>query len=728
MSEAVVRFLLHCILRCFYKFKVVRADRIPAKGPALIVSNHVSFLDGFLISWAAYHRPVSFMIWRPYYEHWASRWFMRYLHLIPVDTNGPRGVVQSIKAARAELEAGHVVCIFSEGSITRIGNMLPFKRGMEKIVEGLDIPIVPVHLDRLWGSYFSFRGGHFFGKRTRLPYPVTVSFGEPLPKGASAQDARRAVLELAANAVPLRKTSDDTLPRRFIRMARKKWSNFAMADSTGRQVTYREALTGAVLLSGAIAKRTGDDKMVGLLLPSSVGGALANLGVALSGKTPVNLNFTAGKDGMAHAISQCGIRTVVTSKVFLAKAKLEAPEGALYLEDLTPTFSTAAKLIAMLKARLLPAGMLTPSADADALATVIFSSGSTGVPKGVMLSHYNIIANIDAMLDVFALTDADRLVGILPLFHSFGFTVTLWLPLLQGCGVVYHPNPIEAKAIGDLVQKHKGTFLLATPTFCGTYVRKCTKEQFASLRYVLVGAEKLRDAQREEFKAAFGIEPMEGYGCTEMSPVVSVNIPGYKDKQESQTGHKPGTVGMPLPGVSVKIVDPETRVPKAPGEEGLLLVRGANRMLGYLGQPEKTKAAFDDGWYITGDLAAVDDDGFLRITDRLSRFSKIGGEMVPHLKIEDVVQEATGFPCAVAGIPDDRKGESLVVLYTAPDVSPEEVWRWLSATDLPKLWIPKRESIFRVDALPILGTGKLDLRGVRKQALELSAAVAEPSQ
>jgi acyl-[acyl-carrier-protein]-phospholipid O-acyltransferase/long-chain-fatty-acid--[acyl-carrier-protein] ligase len=629
--------------------------------------------------------------------------------------------VESIRLARKALESGKLVTIFPEGSITRTGNINPFKRGMEKVLDGLDVPVIPVHLDRLWGHFFSFRGGAFFKGSLRLRYPVTITFGKPLPKGIPAAEARQVIVEMGSAAAELRKTPGDTLPRRFLKMARRKWGKLALADSTGREVTYGRAAIGAVLLAGEIRRRV-PEPMVGLLLPSSVGGALANYGVTLAGKVAVNLNFTAGKDGMAHAMKECGIKTVLTSKVFLAKAKMEAPPGAVYLEDLIGEFSGAQKLVAMLKARFWPISWLSPATDPDALATVVFSSGSTGVPKGVMLSHFNLTSNIDSMLEAYALTDEDRIIGVLPFFHSFGFTVTLWLPIVQGCAAVYHPNPIEAKPIGDLIQKYKGTFLLATPTFSGTYVRKCTKEQFASLRFTMVGAEKLREVQRIEYQQTFNKELTEGYGCTEMAPVVAANTASYIDQQEKQIGSKNGTVGLPLPGIAAKIVDPETRAPKAFGEEGLLLVRGPNRMLGYLNQPERTADVFHEGWYITGDLAAIDEDGFIRITDRLSRFSKIGGEMVPHLKIEDVVQELTGYPCAVAGIPDDRKGESLVALYTAPDVSPEEVWKRLSATDLPKLFIPKREAIFQVEALPVLGTGKLDLRGVKARAMELMQA------
>jgi acyl-[acyl-carrier-protein]-phospholipid O-acyltransferase/long-chain-fatty-acid--[acyl-carrier-protein] ligase len=460
------------------------------------------------------------------------------------------------------------------------------------------------------------------------------------------------------------------------------------------------------------------EEMMGVLLPSSVGGALANLGITLAGKVPVNLNFTAGAGAMRSAVEQCGIRTILTSRVFLAKAKLEAMEGMVFLEDVLKAQSKAGQVRALIAARFAPKWMLRAGRTPDSLATVIFSSGSTGTPKGVMLSHYNILANIEAMGQVFWLGEQDRIVGVLPFFHSFGFTVTIWLPLVSGCGAAYHPNPTEAKAIGELVEKYKGTFLLSTPTFCSGYARKCTKEQFRTLRFVLVGAEKLRESIAKQFEEAFGVELLEGYGCTEMSPVVAVNVPNFEAGRDTQVGNKFGTVGHPLPGVAARIVDAETREPRGANQEGLLLLKGANRMLGYVGGAPSTEE-----WYGTGDIAVLDDEGFLRITDRLSRFSKIGGEMVPHLKIEDAIHKVCGDePCVVVGIADEKKGERLVVLYTDRGMAPEELWKRMAATELPRLWVPKRENIYRVEGLPTLGTGKLDLRGVRAKAEELAGA------
>jgi acyl-[acyl-carrier-protein]-phospholipid O-acyltransferase/long-chain-fatty-acid--[acyl-carrier-protein] ligase len=508
-----------------------------------------------------------------------------------------------------------------------------------------------------------------------------------------------------------------------------------MADSSGRELTYGQALTASVLLAGQIktlartilSSAVHDAEMIGVLLPPSVGGALANIAITMAGKIPVNLNFTAGREALAAAIDQCRIVTIVTSKTFLAKAKLETPDGAIFIEDIFAESSKLEKLSAALRARLLPARLLCSRRTPDSLATVIFSSGSTGTPKGVMLSHHNILSNIDAMAQVFWIGPQDRIIGVLPFFHSFGFTVTIWFPVVTGCGVAYHPNPTDAKSIGALVSKYKGTFLLSTPTFCAGYARKCSKEEFASLRFVMAGAEKVRESVAAAFQEKFGLALLEGYGCTELAPVACVNTPNFEAGRYTQTGNKPGTVGHPLPGVAVRVVDPVTMEPLPCSSEGLLLVTGPNRMLGYLGAPERTAEVVRDGWYITGDIAALDDEGFVRITDRLSRFSKIGGEMVPHLKVEEAIYKIAGdYACAVTGIPDEQRGERLVALYTRQDLAPADLWQRLSETDLPRLWLPKRENIYQIDSLPSLGSGKLDLRAVRTKAQQMSEASEYP--
>jgi acyl-[acyl-carrier-protein]-phospholipid O-acyltransferase/long-chain-fatty-acid--[acyl-carrier-protein] ligase len=697
----------------------------PVPQPALLVANHVSQVDGLLIG-ACIQRFVRFMVWKPYYEMAPLNWLFRLMHAIPVGSSG-REAVEAIRAARRELEAGHIVCIFAEGAISRTGNLLPFKRGLEKIVAGLDVPIVPVYLDGMWGSIFSFERGRFFWKLPkRVPYPVAVSFGAPMPSTSPAHQVREAIQQLAAEAVERRKKAADRLDLRLIRNCRRHWSRFGMADSSGRKMSYGRILAGGLLMRRWLRRERAGEEYVGILLPPSTAAALANIGTTLAGRVAVNLNFTAGRAAMEAAVAQCGLRTIVTSRLFVAKAKIELLDGMVFVEDMLGDTGNLARLRALLWARLAPARWIvqrdwTP----DSPAAVIFSSGSTGEPKGVMLSHYNLLANIEAIQQLFAVDERDRILGVLPFFHSFGYTITLWFPLMTGCGVVYHINPTDAKTIGELAARYRATLLLSTPTFLAAYTRKCTREQFSTLRYVLAGAEPLRPPVAAAFEEKFGIAPLEGYGATEMSPVIAVNTPNFENGGERQIGHKPGTVGHPLPGVAARVVHPDSGEPLPPGAEGMLLVRGANRMIGYLGRPDLTERAVREGWYVTGDIAAIDDDGFIRITGRLARFSKIAGEMAPHGKIEEVLAKVLGdAPCAVTAVADGARGERLVAMYVKPGADPEELWSRLAQTDLPRLWLPKRENLYAVESLPLLGTGKLDLRALKAQAEQLVAAIA----
>ncbi|HTC22374.1 MAG TPA: MFS transporter, partial [bacterium] len=461
LPDFLVRFCLWLFTHSLYRIKIVGQQNVPFRGPALLVCNHVSQVDAPLVG-ASIQRFIRFMMWKPYYEIKWLNWLFRLMNTIPVGGGNRQEVLQSLERAHAELKAGHVVCIFAEGGISRTGNMLPFKRGFEKIMEGLDVPIIPVHLDRLWGSIFSFKDGKFFTKLPQqIPFPVTISFGKPLPGNSKAEEVREVVQELGADAAEHRKKPGDILPYRFLKTAKRNWFSFAMSDSSGKELSYGKTLTAALLLSQWVKKHCPGGK-VGLLLPSSVGGALANLGVSFSGKVPVNLNFTAGREAMDYAVRECGLKTILTSKVFLHKAGLEERGGMVYLEDVMREFTGPSKIMAALEAFLLPPFLLRVvlglhRVKPDDLATVIFSSGSTGTPKGVLLSHYNILSNLESLEQIFWVTHRDRILGVLPFFHSFGFMGTLWFPLVAGFGVAYHPNPLDSKVIGELVQKFKVT-------------------------------------------------------------------------------------------------------------------------------------------------------------------------------------------------------------------------------------------------------------------------------
>jgi acyl-[acyl-carrier-protein]-phospholipid O-acyltransferase/long-chain-fatty-acid--[acyl-carrier-protein] ligase len=730
LPDSLMRLGLWILTKTVYRIRVEGRDNIPERGGALFVCNHMSMVDACLLM-ASTDRSIRFLMFKDSYEHPLVHPFARMLRCIPISSQlRPRDMIHSLRTATEAIKGGEVVCIFAEGQMTRIGQMLPFRRGFERIMKGVEAPIIPVNLDGVWGSIFSFERGRFLWKfPRRIPYPVTVSYGTPMPATATAIEVRQAVQELHAEAYRHRKARMRTLGRAFLNTARRHPFRFAMADARTRKLRFGSALNQAMFLGLRLRERWQGQRRVGILLPPSAPGALVNFAAQLAGKVPVNLNYTACNEILASCARQCELQTVVTSKAFLERVPLEVPGRALLLEEIAQEPRVLEKVKATALAWLVPGRWLeralgsegTPKL--DDLATVIFSSGSTGDPKGVMLSHYNIGSNIEQMGQTFMLDRHDRLLGVLPFFHSFGFSVTLWLPAVLGVGVVYHPNPLDLAAVRELVRGYSVTFLPATPTFLQAYMRRCDAEDFGSLQYVMVGAEKLPERVALAFEDKFGIRPLEGYGCTECSPVVSVNTRDFRAPGFRQVGAKRGRIGHPLPGVSVRIADPDTLEPLPIGQPGLLLVKGPNVMQGYLGRAEKTAEVMRDGWYITGDIAALDEDGFLTITDRLSRFSKIGGEMVPHVKIEEKLQELSGTPertFVVTGVPDAKKGERLVVLHTLSDDKLQECIEKLGESGLPNLWLPRRNQFFHVESIPHLGTGKLDLCKVRDLAVRLS--------
>jgi acyl-[acyl-carrier-protein]-phospholipid O-acyltransferase/long-chain-fatty-acid--[acyl-carrier-protein] ligase len=727
LPEFLVRFSLWLITHSFYRIRIENGGRVPQKGAALLVCNHMSLADGLLVQ-ACIQRFVRFMVYRPIYEAKPLHWMFKAGSAIPVSAKRDDAMA-ALEKAKAELLAGHVVCIFAEGSITRHGNLLKFKRGMEKIMEGVDAPIIPVHLDGLWGSLFSFAKGKFMWKwPEQVPYPVTVSFGEPLAPTSTVTQVRRQVQELGSAALETRLDAPSLgrLERRFTRSAKRHFFKLALADSTGRELSHGKALASSLALGAEIKKRV-PEPILGILLPSCVPGSLLNLGAAFAGKATVNLNFTAGPEFMRTAVEQCGLKTIFTSRAFLEKAGIAEMPGMVYVEDLFSSGLKARIALNYAACLLTPSGLLerltSPAgAKSDDLATIIFSSGSTGQPKGVMLTHKNISANLEGLAQVLQVRPSDRLLAVLPFFHSLGYTGTIWFPLCCGFASIHHTSPLDAGVIGKMSAKYRVSIALSTPTFYQAYLRKITPEQFKYLRYAVCGAEKLREPLATAFRERFGVDLLEGYGATEMAPIVAFNVPDVDEGGEHHVGRKLGTVGHPVPGVSAKIVDIDSGLELAPGQSGLLMLKGPNRMAGYWQRPDLTEAVMKDGWYATGDVAVIDTDGFIQLTDRLSRFSKLGGEMVPHLKIEEAAQPwlHADASCLVCAVPDDAKGERLVLLHTDAAKTPAQLSQNLLESSLPRLWLPKQDSIHHVEAIPVLGTGKVDLKKARELALKLA--------
>jgi acyl-[acyl-carrier-protein]-phospholipid O-acyltransferase / long-chain-fatty-acid--[acyl-carrier-protein] ligase len=723
----MLRLLLRLILLPFYRITVPGREHVPASGPVLLVANHVSYLDGLLVN-SAVRRKVRFLVAERYFGKLGLRWLLRRLGAIPIRINGgPKAIKSALDAAKDALANGEAVCIFAEGEITRTGNVLPFKRGVEKIARGSGAPIVPLHIGGMWGSVFSYQSGALFNRYPRsIPYHVCVAIGEPLPASADTETIRDAVNALACIAWAERRHGMQPLDYSIVKGTRRRRFALAFADPVRGSVPWFKVLTGAIAIGRALRGKWESQQRVGLLLPPSIGGALANMAAVLSSRVIVNLNYTTGKSGMESACRQAELKTLVTSKTFLAKADLKPPENVelIYLEDIAGTIGSRQRILALLAAFVAPLWLIRrlvgalPRHGVDDTSAIIFSSGSTGEPKGVELTHFNVLSNIEGVELMVKVGSHDRILHMLPFFHSFG-NLLLWIGTHVGVSLVFLPNPLDSDQVGEMVEGYGATILVATPTFLQMYMKKCSPGQFGSLRLVVAGAEKLPPPFSEAFREHFGIEIMEGYGATECAPVICVNTPDGRAPGVFQRGHKRGSVGRPMPGVMLKLLHPETREELDSGGPGLLAVKGPNVMKGYIGRDDLTREAIQDGWYITGDIVEIDDDGFVTITDRLARFSKIGGEMVPHGRVEEALHqaaEATEQLFAVTAIRDAKKGERLVVVHVGIEYSADYLCECLKKSDLPNIFIPKPRDFVKVEELPVLGTGKMDLRAIKQIA------------
>jgi acyl-[acyl-carrier-protein]-phospholipid O-acyltransferase / long-chain-fatty-acid--[acyl-carrier-protein] ligase len=733
--DGILRFFLWLLTHSVYWLRVYGARNIPRQGPALLVCNRVTHLD-YLFLFSAQRRPIRFVVFLPHAPGFIHQQILRTTRAIAVDgAANARAVVRALREARAALAKGELVCIFAEERITRRGVHLPFRRALVFVTKKSAAPVIPVALDQIWGTRFRRHGDRIYWTAPiRFPYEVRISYGNPLPASTRPGVVHQALQKASADGALAGSAHRLPIHRQFVRMAARRPFAACMHDSVaaGPPLTYGKALAGAICLARALKPILGKTKMVAIWLPAGVGGALTNIALALLGKTPVNLNYTTSPEANHLALHQCSCRHVITARRFTARLAFPPAHGVeiVNLDEIGLTISKTQRLMAFLTVLLVPGLLLDLLVlrlgrhKITDVATIIFSSGSTGDPKGVMLTHNNIAADAEAVIQATGVTTTDRLLGVLPFFHSFGYTVSLWAPLQVGASMVFHADPRQAKEIGELCKQYGCTLYLSTATFLRFCLRKCDADDFRTLDLIVCGAEKLPMNLAQDFADKFGVLPMEGYGCTELSPAAVINMADRDYGGFRIIRNHPGAVGEPLPGIAARIVHPETFAPLDINEEGLVLIYGPIVMKGYLGKPKLTQEVVRGGWYTTGDMGRLDDDGYLTLTGRLARFAKVGGEMVPLEIIEEALHDilqTSERVCAVTCVPDEARGERLVVLHVAHNgLEVIHWWHQLNSLGLPNLWVPAQRDFFSVPELPVLATGKLNLKLVKELALEIA--------
>ncbi|MCP3887519.1 MAG: AMP-binding protein [Desulfobulbaceae bacterium] len=499
------------------------------------------------------------------------------------------------------------------------------------------------------------------------------------------------------------------LHQQFIDIAKKFSKKKAIHDfSTNRELTYSRALIACLILTRFVKKM--DSGFIGIMIPTSAGCILSKIAVLMSGRTPVMINYSTGAEHNAkYAQQKCDFKTIITSKALLEKIECPFVDGMIYIEDLMESVTTGLKLQAAVTAAL-PGSIikkLVHSGDEEDTAVILFTSGSEKDPKAVQLTHKNILANITSVTPVFNFRSEDIFMCTLPYFHVFGLTVDLWLPIYHGMTMLTYANPLDYKKVCTIVREQQATFLVGTPSFFWGYLRKSVEGDFTTLRIALTGADKCPEALREGFKTKHNITVYEGYGATECSPVISTNTPKY---------NRPGSVGKPIPGLKIRIENYETGKECGPGEDGRILVKGDSVMKGYFNDFEQTSLHIRNGWYDTGDMGNLDEDGYLWHVGRLKRFVKIGGEMVSLVKIEGILEKflPEDSHCCVVEIPDAKKGARIIAVTTTP--LDEKVVLKKMTKYLPPIALPKTFVVW--ETLPKMGSGKIDFRTISEMARE----------
>ncbi len=711
------------------RLRVRGRENIPASGAVLLVSNHVSLVDLILMQ-GLVRRPVRFMIRQEIFDFLPTRFLFWYLNVLRVpDARHPKAMMCFLSQARRKLANGEVLCFFPEGGISGNGGLMRFRSGAAPLLpEGVAVTVIPVRIGMLWGRLFTWHDGKLRFRRPRTwPVDFNINIGAPVAPSLTAFQLRQRISELGAEAEMGPQPGETPLHTAFALRAKRHPFQFTYAEAAGTRAPNLKFLIKIALLSREFrALDPAEDVCyIGVLLPNCLPLAATLFGVLFADRTPGILNFSAGREMALDSARRAGIRRIITSRKFLEKLKWEPSEEMVFLEDIAGNITSAAALSMALKVMFLPGRILVrhlaPRSGFDVWheAVLLFSSGSTGRPKGVMLTHRNINSDLWSFWRMVDWTPRERLAGNLPIFHAYGYTVLFAFPALSGTPVAYVPNPLDAGAVVRSIADFKVTLLTATPTFLAAYMRKATPEDLKSLRLVITGAEKLRPELSRKFREFTGLEIVEGYGCTELSPIVTINLCNSIYMLGRRAEH-PGSIGVAMPGIHARVVSDSGRELGA-NESGRLQFKGGIVMKGYLNEPAATARVMRNGYYDTGDIARMAEDGYVYITGRASRFSKIGGEMVSHETVEQLIGEirnADSREVAVAGCSDPKRGERLLVFYTPEDFDPAAVAEALRGRGLPNLWIPKREDFIRVEQLPLLGSGKLDLRRLKAMAAE----------
>ncbi|WP_020393778.1 acyl-[ACP]--phospholipid O-acyltransferase [Thiolinea disciformis] len=737
MPHSLLRFLVGRLFKVRYRLKVLGFNNLPSKGGVLLLGNHISWIDWALVQIAS-PRAIRFVMDKGYYEQWYLKGILSFFGVIPISSGSSEGALSEVKRY---LNEGDVVCLFPEGTISRTGHLSEFKRGYEKAVKDTNAIIIPFYLHGLWGSRFSRSSG--FLRETRpsgLKRDLIVSFGQPLPPDTKAPELKQKVFELSFETWQVYSHMIDPIPVTWLHVAKRLGMRMAATDVLGEPLGNYRFMT-AVFRFAKLIKQGNPEQNVGILLPTSMGGTMANMAVLSLAKTVVNINYTASPEAIKSSVEQAGLKRLYTSKLFLKRlaeqrsldiqAILPNTE-MVFMDDMKAAIPKHQLLLTMAAVILLPARLLEllylRYTSLELTAAILFSSGSEGTPKGVELSHRNLAINARQVADMLNTREDDVLMATLPSFHAFGLLANILMPLSEGIPIVCHPDPTDAVNIAKGVAKYEATVLFGTSTFLRLYARnqRVHPLMFQSLRYVVAGAEKLAPEVRQLFSQRFNKSILEGYGMTETSPVASVNVPDKLDSSswKIQMGSREGTVGMPLPGTTFRIVDPETMETLAAGTDGLILAGGPQVMKGYLNAPEKTAQVIAelDGkrWYKTGDKGHLDEDGFLTIVDRYSRFAKLGGEMVSLTAVEQAIRKSLQDPeldIVAINCPDEKKGEKIILLLGG-EHEPKAVRDQLLADgSFNGLMLPAE--IKKVAEVPKLGSGKTDFATSRKLAQSL---------